>query len=207
MGVIPTALKELTLELQRLPGIGPKSARRLAYYMFSLPQDKLDGFSKTIRNLKESVTVCSFCKSLADTNPCELCADEKREKDKLCVVSDHMDVYAIERSGSYNGMYYVLGGVLSPAKGVGPETLQIVGLEQRIKQLLKGRIEKLEIILAFSPTTEGQTTVLFLKEHLAQKGFENIKISKVAVGLSVGADIDFVDTYTLQEALRGRSTV
>jgi len=207
MGIIPTALKELTLELQRLPGIGPKSARRMAYFIFALPQERLDFLGETFKSVKERVVECSFCNMLSDTNPCEICGDETRGKNTICVVTDNMDVYAIERTAGYKGMYFVLGGVISPVKGHGPEDIDIDGLKKRVKYLQE-RIKqgnKVEVIFALSPTTEGQTTVLYIKEELENEFGEGVKLSRVAVGISVGTDIDYVDTYTLQESLRGRS--
>ena len=209
MGVIPKSLKTLTLELQRLPGIGPKSARRIAYFLFSLPQERLSFLSDSFKALKTSVTTCSFCNMLADTNPCDVCGDATRETRSLCVVADHMDIYAIERTASYKGMYYVLGGLLSPVRGHGPEDIQLEGLLKRANQLKKVQKQgdKLEIIFALSPTTEGQTTALYIKEELKNEFGEDVQLSRVAVGISVGTDIDYVDTYTLQEALKGRSVL
>lgn len=209
MGVIPKSLKTLTLELQRLPGIGPKSARRIAYFLFSLPQERLSFLSDSFKELKTSVTTCSFCNMLADTNPCDVCGDANRETNTLCVVADHMDIYAIERTASYKGMYFVLGGLLSPVRGHGPEDVEVKGLLKRANQLKKVQKqgEKLEIIFALSPTTEGQTTALYIKEELKNEFGEDVALSRVAVGISVGTDIDYVDTYTLQEALKGRSTL
>jgi recombination protein RecR len=209
MGVIPKSLKTLTLELQRLPGVGPKSARRLAYFLFNLPDERLQFLSESLSNLKASVSRCTFCNTLADTDPCELCGDATREVNTLCVVADHMDVYAIERSASYKGMYFVLGGLLSPVRGNGPDDLAIAQLKKRVSQLKKLQKggEKVEIIFALSPTTEGQTTTLYIKEELLNEFGVDIKISRVAIGIAVGTDIDYVDTYTLQEALKGRSAL
>lgn len=209
MGVIPKSLKALTLELQRLPGIGPKSARRIAYFLFSLPQERLDFLGSTFQDLKHHVVECSFCNMLSDTNPCEICGDATRDQNTICVVADHMDVYAIERTAGYKGQYYVLGGIISPVRGRGPEDVNISGLKNRIKQLAKklSQKDKVEVIFALSPTTEGQTTVLYIKDVLDQEFGETIMTSRVAVGISVGTDIDYVDTYTLQESLRGRSSL
>lgn len=209
MGVIPKSLKTLTLELQRLPGIGSKSARRIAYFLFSLPQERLSFLGDSFKDLKQSVTTCSFCHILADTNPCDLCGDATREVKSLCVVADHMDVYAIERTAGYKGMYYVLGGLLSPVRGHGPEDIAVEGLMKRVQQLKKMQKQGdvLEIIFALSPTTEGQTTALYIKEELKNEFGNDVSLSRVAVGISVGTDIDYVDTYTLQEALKGRSVL
>jgi len=207
MGIIPKSLKTLTLELQRLPGIGPKSARRIAYFLFSLPQERLTFLGDSFKDLKQSVTTCSFCNMLADTNPCEVCGDATRELTSLCVVADHMDVYAIERTAGYKGMYFVLGGLLSPVKGHGPADIAGAGLIKRLQQLKKMQKNnnRMEVIFALSPTTEGQTTALYLKEELKNEFGDDLLLSRVAVGISVGTDIDYVDTYTLQEALKGRS--
>jgi recombination protein RecR len=209
MGIIPKSLKTLTLELQRLPGIGPKSARRIAYFLFSLPQERLSFLGDSFRDLKKSVTTCAFCNMLSDTNPCDICGDATREVKSLCVVADHMDVYAIERTAGYKAMYFVLGGMLSPVKGHGPEDIELEGLIKRARQLkkLQKQGEKLEIIFALSPTTEGQTTALYIKEELKNEFGDDVSLSRVAVGISVGTDIDYVDTYTLQESLKGRSSM
>ncbi len=207
MGIIPKSLKTLTLELQRLPGVGPKSARRLAYFLFSLPQDRLSFLSTSIQELKNSVETCSFCNMLADTNPCEICGDPAREQSTVCIVADHMDVYAIERTAGYKGLYFVLGGLLSPVKGHGIEDIELGKLKKRLSQLIKKlkQGEVLEVIFALSPTTEGQTTALYIKEDLLKEFGDRISLSRVAVGISVGTDIDYVDSYTLQEAMKGRS--
>jgi recombination protein RecR len=209
MGIIPKSLKTLTLELQRFPGIGPKSARRIAYFLFTLPQDRLDFLGDSFTNLKGSVTYCNFCHMLADTNPCEICGDPARDQSTLCIVADHMDVYAIERSAGYKGTYFVIGGIISPVRGHGPDDIEIKGLIKRIGQLKKIQSggKKLEVIFALSPTTEGQTTALYIKEELVKEFGDDIAISRVAVGISVGTDIDYVDTYTLQEAMKGRSAI
>jgi recombination protein RecR len=208
MGIIPKSLKALTLDLQRLPGIGPKSARRMAYFLFNLPQARLDFLAETIKELKNSVSVCQFCHILSDTNPCEICGDSTRDNFQVCVVEDHMDVYSIEKSGGFRGVYYVLGGLLSPAKGTGPEDLDLDGLKKRIEYIRRNSKEqkRVEVILALSPTTEGQTTALYIKELIAKDpSFEDVDVTRVAIGISVGSDIDYVDSFTLQEALRGRS--
>lgn len=146
---------------------------------------------------------------LSDTNPCELCGDPGREDTTLCIVADHMDVYAIERTAGYKGRYFVLGGLLSPVKGHGPSDLAIEGMLKRVHQLIKKQRggSKLEIIFALSPTTEGQTTALYVKEELLREYGNQVDLSRVAVGISVGTDIDYVDTYTLQEAIKGRSSL
>ena len=209
MGVIPKSLKTLTLELQRLPGIGPKSARRIAYFLFSLPQERLSFLGESFQNLKQNVTTCAFCNMLSDTNPCDVCGDATREVTTLCVVADHMDVYAIERTAGYKGMYYVLGGLISPVRGHGPGDVSIDGLLKRVQQLkkLQKQGSKLEVIFALSPTTEGQTTSLYIREELRNEFGNDVNLTRVAVGISVGTDIDYVDTYTLQEALKGRSAL
>ncbi len=211
MGLIPKSLKILTSDLQRLPGIGPKSARRLAYYLFALPEDRLHFLSKTIRDLKESVTVCQFCRILSDTNPCDICGDYQRLQRQLCIVEDHMDVYSIERSGGFKGLYFVLGGVLSPSRGVGPENIALDELGKRIKQLIDAKSQDktpVELILALSPNTEGQTTALYIKEVFRTVYTEQeLAITRVAIGISVGTDLDYVDSFTLQEALKGRNRV
>lgn len=206
MGIIPKALKALTLDLQRLPGIGPKSARRIAYYMFTLPQDRLSFLSDTMRDLKQSVTICSFCHILSDTNPCEICGDKNRDMTKVCVVEDHMDVYSIEKSGGFKGIYYVLGGLLSPTKGIGTEDIDTKGLIERIKNVRKiSKQENIELILALSPNTEGQTTALYIKELIQNDpSVSGTSVTRVAIGISIGSDIDYVDSFTLQEALKGR---
>jgi recombination protein RecR len=206
MGIIPKALKALTLDLQRLPGIGPKSARRIAYYMFTLPQSRLEFLSQTIKDLQQSVTVCQFCRLLSDTNPCEICGDSARNPLQICVVEDNMDVFAIEKSGTYKGVYFVLGGILSPAKGIGVDDIAIASLQKRVSDVLKLHNNgSVEIILALSPSTEGQTTSLYIKELFTEN--HKVSVTRFAIGISVGSDLDYVDSYTLQEAMRGRIKV
>jgi len=189
-------LKNLVEELKKLPGIGPKSAQRLAFHVLQTPGREIEKLTEALRQAKEKMRFCSTCFNLTDIDPCKICLDESRGGECLCVVADPKDLMAMERAGDFRGRYHVLGGLISPLDGIGPETL-------RIKELLR-RLEKenfQEIVLAISPTAEGEATNIYLSRLIKPLG---IKLTRVAYGLPIGADMDYADEATLSKAMQGR---
>lgn len=190
---------KLINELQKLPGIGPKSAQRLAFYLLGTSRKSIDELAAAMVQVKERMKYCSVCYNITDVDPCAVCADTSRDEAILCVVAEPKDLVAIERSGVYNGKYHVLGGVISPLDGIEPDSL-------RIKELLT-RLESStirELVLAINPTTEGEATSFYLTRLIKPLG---IRLTRIAFGLPVGADMDYADPATLSKSLEGRREV
>lgn len=186
-------------ELKRLPGIGPRTAQRLALYLLSAPREQAERLAAAIKEAREKVVHCSVCGHFTDKDPCNICTDPARDRSVICVVEEPRDVAAIERSGSFRGVYHILGGALSPLDGIGPERL-------RIKELL-ARLEEggvAEVVLATGPDTEGEATALYLRRLLEPLG---MKLSRLAYGLPVGAEIEFADAQTIARAFEGRREI
>ena len=190
-------LGSLIDELRKIPGIGSKTAQRIAFYLLALPQEEADRLAESIREAKRKIFYCSICNNITNVNPCQMCSDSNRSDDQLCIVEEPFNISSIERTGIYHGRYHVLLGTLSPLKGVGPDELRLDKLIQRIE---KGRFA--EIILATNPTVEGEATALYLLRVLKKFG---IRMTRLAMGLPVGSDIDFADQVTIKKALEGRT--
>jgi len=190
-------LGRLIEELKRIPGIGSKSAQRMAFHLLAGNQDDAERLADAIRDLKKNLLSCSICNNITQADPCSYCTDPNRDDECLCVVEEPFHIAAIEKSGVFHGRYYVLLGALAPLKGIGPESLRLEKLEQRLKN---GRFK--EIIIATNPTSEGEATAHFLVRAL--QGY-NIKFTRLAMGLPVGSDIDFADQVTVRKALEGRT--
>jgi recombination protein RecR len=190
---------KLIEELKKMPGIGPKSAQRLAFYILQSSNQDVDRLAAMIREAKGRLRHCSVCYNITDIDPCRICADLSRDQHRLCVVGEPKDLMAIERSGGYNGRYHVLGGLISPLDGIGPDSLRIKELLQRLN---KGDFT--EVILAISPTTEGEATSIYLSRLLRPLG---VKLTRLAYGLPVGADMDYADEATLTKSFEGRREV
>jgi recombination protein RecR len=193
---IPKAVSDLIEAFQRLPGIGPKTAARLTFYLIHAPSEQSENLSEAASNLKKNTTLCSRCKNIAEDDPCSVCDDPDRDKTKICVVEEALDVLSLERSGAYRGLYHVLGGVISPLNNIGPEELFVADLMPRVKG---GGVE--EIILATNPNMEGEATAMYIQRML--KPFK-LKITRIARGIPIGADIEYADDITLRRALEGR---
>ena len=178
-----------------MPGIGRKSAQRLAFYILKLPADDSNELAQLIRDVKVKVRECSICCNLTDSDPCRICADPRRDQSKICVVEEASDLIALDKGEGYRGVYHVLGGVLSPLDGIGPDDLKIKELLGRVK----GEVS--EVILATSPDTEGEATAVYIAKLLKPFG---IRITRIARGLPVGTDLQFADSQTLAKALEGR---
>ena len=196
MEFFPAPLENRVEQFARLPGIGSKSAQRLAFHVLSLPQDKAQAFADAIVEAKRSVTLCPVCRNLTAGGPCPICAAPKRDDGTICVVADPRDVVAIERSREYHGRYHVLHGVLSPMNHVGPDDLQIKSLVDRVAQ---GSVQ--EVIMATNPDTEGETTAMYIARLLKPFG---VKVTRLAYGIPVGGHLEFADDATLMRALEGR---
>ena len=196
MEYFPAALEKLVEQFARLPGIGSKSAQRLAFFVLSLPEEEAKAFADAIVDAKRTVTFCPVCRNLTDGGLCPICSSPKRDEHVICVVADPRDVVAIERAREYNGRYHVLHGVISPMNHVGPDDLEIKPLLDRVAQ---GNIE--EVIMATNPDTEGEATAMYLKSLLKPSG---IKLTRLAQGLPAGSDIQYADEITLGQALNNR---
>jgi len=186
-------------ELSRLPGIGGKSAQRLAFYIIHLPTDKAEALANTILSAKRNVRYCSQCCNLTDADPCQICANLKRDPKIIMVVEDPRDMAAYERTNEFHGLYHVLHGAISPMHGVGPNDLTIANL---LKRLQAGETE--EVIVATNPNVEGEATALYISKILKDSG---IKVTRIAHGVPVGGDLEYVDEVTLSRALEGRREI
>jgi len=197
----PKAVKRLIESFERLPGIGPKTAQRLTFYLLHFPQGELDRFASAFAGLKRGTKICSKCFNVAETDPCEICEDKSRDQSLICVVEQPLNILAVERSGGFAGLYHVLHGAISPLNNIGPDELHIKELLPRIKN---GKIS--EIILATNPTMEGEATAMYIKNMINDyKPIKNgLMISRIGRGLPVGGDLEYADEVTLINALRGR---
>ena len=195
---MPTAepIARLIEELNKLPGIGPKSAQRLTYYLLRAPENEVGALADAIRNLKEKLTLCSNCLNITDSDPCTICCDEERDRTKICIVEEPIDILPLERTKKYKGLYHVLHGVIAPTDGIGPDELKVKELLSR----LNGGLVT-EIILATNPNLEGEATAMYLQRLIAPLG---IRVTRLARGLPYGGDLEYVDDVTLSRALEGR---
>ncbi len=189
-------LSKLVGELEKLPGVGPKSAQRLAFHILRLTPEEVESLSQAILEAKERVRACSICYNYSDQDTCEICRDTRRDRSLLCVVAEARDLVAFERTNEYRGLYHVLQGVISPMDGVGPEMLRIRELQKRIAE---GGFQ--EIIVATNPTIEGDATAMYLAAILKPLG---LKVSRIAHGMPVGGDLDYADQATLVQSLEWR---
>tara|TARA_B100001765_G_scaffold213945_1_gene180800 strand:- start:127 stop:741 length:615 start_codon:yes stop_codon:yes gene_type:complete len=196
---IPAAspsLARLIQELNRLPGIGPKSAQRLAYYLIRLPNEEALALADAISAVKSNILFCNQCQNLTDSSPCSICAEPQRNQEQICIVEDPMDVLALERTHAFRGLYHVLHGVISPLNGVGPDKLKLKELFNRLTQE-----DVKELIIATNPTLEGEATAMYIRRHLAG---QELKITHLARGLPVGGSLEYTDDLTLSRAFQGR---
>ncbi|MGH2699788.1 MAG: recombination mediator RecR [Actinomycetota bacterium] len=194
-------LQRLIDELSKLPGIGPKSAQRVAFYILKVSGAEARALSEAIDEVKQKVRLCERCFNVADTNLCEICRDSRRESAVICVVQEPPDIIAIERTREYRGLYHVLQGAISPIEGIGPEDLRIKELLARINQPAEGNEPVTEVIVATNPNTEGDATAMYLDRLLSPLG---VGVTRLASGLPVGGDLEYADEVTLGRALGGR---
>lgn len=190
-------IAKLIESFEKLPGIGPKTAQRLTFYLLHVPQFELDNFSKSLSNLKKQTKICSVCFNVEETDPCSICQDLSRDQSIICLVENPLDVLAFEKAGKYNGYYHVLHGVIDPLNNIGPDELYIDPLFKRLDKIK-------EIILATNPTMEGEATAMYIAKKIKTR-FPDIKITRIARGLPTGSDIEYADEITLQKAIEGRN--
>lgn len=192
-------LAQLIEFFQKFPGIGPKSAQRMAFHLLKMPISEVQRFSQVLVEAKENIHYCNICFNMSASNPCEICTDNRRDKSVICVVAETKDLIAIEKTREYKGLYHVLQGTLSPLDGIGVEDIRIKELLTRVTDTSIN-----EVILALSPSVEGEATSMYITKLL--KPF-NIKISRIAFGLPIGSDIEYADEITLAKAIEGRRTI
>jgi recombination protein RecR len=198
---IPKAIQNLIESFEKLPGVGPKTAQRLTFYLLHVPQSELDGFATSLQNLKKNTILCSNCFMIDEKDPCSICSDSQRDGSTLCVVEQPLDVLALEKGRSYKGLYHVLHGRIDPLNNIGPEEIFVNQLLVRLKDP-KNKIQ--ELILATNPTMEGEATAMYIAKQVKAQN-SNVKITRIGRGLPVGADLEYADDTTLQRAMEGRS--
>lgn len=202
----PKSIRNLVNAFERLPGIGPKSATRLVFYLLNTPQNFVKEFADSLLDLKKDVKICKECYSVSENEFCNICSDVSRNKNLICVVERAIDVMAIENVGGYKGVYHVLGGVINPLDHVGPDDLKIAELIQRLNDQCQISNDPIEVILATNPTMEGEATALYIKKQIDSAN-QNIKITRIGSGLPMGADLEFADQATLSRAMEGRRII
>lgn len=212
---IPKAVQNLIESFEKLPGVGPKSAQRLTFYLLHVPQAELEDFASSLSNLKSGTKLCSICLSIDETDPCSICIDSNRDQSTICVVEQPLDVLALEKNGKYKGVYHVLHGRIDPLNNLGPDEIYLKQFFQRIKRSSPSEVEEplvdsdkplaiQEVILATNPTMEGEATAMYITKQLRTMGLP-LKITRIGRGLPVGADLEYADEITLQRAMEGRS--
>jgi len=195
---LPRSIENLIEEFAKLPGVGPKTASRLAFYLLSKPDRDIQSLGEAVIDLKKNLKFCAECFNIAETDPCVICADPKRDKTKIMVVEQPLDIVALEKTG-YDGIYFVLGGVISPIDGIGPENLRIGAFLAKIEKTPAIS----EAILATDPSLEGEATAMYIDKQISKRGLK-IKATRIARGLPVGGDLEYADEITLTRALEGR---
>lgn len=205
---LPKSIQKLIDELSKLPGVGPKTAARLAFYLLNKSDQDIKSLGQSVSSLKDGLIFCNNCYNIAEENPCAICSDSKRDQTKICVVEETLDIVALEKT-DYNGIYHVLGGVISPIEGVGPEDLRIGKLLNKLQLAEKNKLLVEEIILATDPSLEGEATAMYIQNQIQKLQNDNkvnkkIKITRIARGIPVGGDLEYADEITLNRALEGR---
>ena len=195
---LPDPLVRLIEEFQRLPGIGPKSAQRLAFHILKTPRDQAEALVGAVRDVKEQVTYCSVCNNITAADPCEYCRSDERDRHVICVVEEPQNVAGIEKTREFKGLYHVLMGALSPLQGIGPDDLKIKSLLGRVNNGVK------EVILATNPNVEGEATAIYLARLLKPLG---VRVTRIAMGVPVGSDLEYADEVTMNKAMEGRREV
>ena len=199
MGFYPKAIERLVTELGKLPGIGEKTAQRLAFHLIDAPAEEIEGLSNALLNVKDKIRLCPECFSITDGDRCDVCADPNRNRRVICVVQSTKDIFAIEKTREYNGLYHVLHGVISPLEGIGPQDIKAKELLLRI-----GENDIEEVIMATNPTPEGEATAMYLGNLISPLG---VKGTRLAKGIPIGADVEYIDEITLIKAFEGRNTI
>ena len=200
MQLLVEPVAKLIDEFSRLPGIGPKTASRLTFYLLRAPKEQAESLADALRELRERTTFCSVCFNITEADPCAVCADEKRDCSVICVVEEPLDVIAIERTRDYHGLYHVLHGTIAPVEGIGPDELRIAELLTRFGSASPVR----EVIIATNPNMEGEATAMYIARQIEGRG---VRVTRLARGLPVGGDLEYADEVTLSRALAGRQTM
>lgn len=198
---IPKAIQNLIESFEKLPGVGPKTAQRLTFYLLHVPQTELDKFAVSLSDLKKNTIICSICFMIDDTDPCSICSDSNRDRSTICVVEQPLDVLALEKGRNYKGIYHVLHGRIDPLNNIGPDEIYVNQLLKRMKETPEVK----EVILSTNPTMEGEATAMYIAKQLKLQNAE-LKVSRIGRGLPVGADLEYADDITLQRAMDGRSS-
>lgn len=206
MSALPQVVQKLIEEFERLPGVGPKSAARMAYHYLRAPKENAEKLSSLLLDVKSKIKPCEVCFNFTENSPCSICSDPRRNQNLLMVVEEPLDVVAFDRvgikeEGGYEGVFHVLGGVISPVNSVGPEDLRISELLKRIE----GRQDDVELIIATNPNLEGEATAMYIREEIKNGGIKGVKTTRLARGLPTGADLEYADQTTLRRAIEGRT--
>ncbi|MEZ5307898.1 MAG: recombination mediator RecR [Pyrinomonadaceae bacterium] len=188
-------------EFKRLPGVGHKSAQRLAFHILRLPRERVEEFVASLREVKDKIVFCSVCNNLTDVDPCQFCASPTRDRSQICIVEEPYNLVAVEKTRAYRGLYHILHGSLSPIKGIGPEELMIANIFPRLSPENNDGVAVTEVIVATNPTTEGEATANYVARLIKPLG---VKVTRIAMGMPVGSDLEFVDEVTMDKALSNR---
>jgi recombination protein RecR len=200
--VTPEPVTRLIEAFAQLPGVGPKTASRLTFYLLRRPAEQAESLADALRDLKQRIVFCSTCHNITEVSPCPICQDEARDRSIICVVEEPLDVLAIDRTGDFRGLYHVLHGAISPVEGIGPDELRINELVARLKEAERQGSPVQEVLLATNPNLEGEATAMYLARQIQPMG---VRVTRLARGLPVGGDLEYADTVTLGRALEGRS--
>ncbi|MBI4067515.1 recombination protein RecR [Candidatus Gottesmanbacteria bacterium] len=205
MRILPRSIERLIESFQKLPGIGPKTAQRLTFYLLHVPQGELDSFSEAVKNLKIATVYCSRCFNVGESDPCVVCASLDRDEKIICVVEQPINIVSLEKTGKYKGLYHVLHGAISPLNNIGPEEIRIAELLERIKK----KPEVTEVILATNSNMEGEATAMYISNQISDvrnqmSDLRNLRVTRLAQGIPVGGDLEYADDITLEHALSGR---
>lgn len=198
---IAKPIQNLIETFSKLPGVGPKSAQRLTYYLLHVPQSQLDEFADAVSRLKKDTVLCSICKNISETEPCPICSDVTRDHSQILVVEQPLDILAFERTGNFKGVYHVLHGAINPLENIGPDEIYVDQLLDRVKGEQAERVK--EVIIATNPTMEGNATAMYLDKHIKSLNPE-LTVSRLGMGIPTGADLEYADETTLTQALQGR---
>ncbi len=209
---VPKPLTRVIESFEKLPGIGPKTAQRLGYYLLHVPQSELDSFADAVSELKKHTVLCSICKNVSEHDPCDICGDTQRDQHTIMVVEQPLDLLAFERAGRYQGLYHVLHGVINPLENIGPDEIFI---EQLLSRITDSKLEIAEVIIATNPTMEGDATAMYLSKKIREKdqmtirdGEETgVKVTRLGMGIPQGADLEYADETTLRQAVEGRRQI
>jgi recombination protein RecR len=204
--MLPDVIQKLTEEFEKLPGVGPKSAARMAYHFLRAPKEAAQKLARLLEEVKEKIIYCEVCYNFTEQSPCPICSDERRNQNLIMVVEEPLDVIAFNRIGNkddgFNGVFHVLGGVISPVNSIGPDELRIRELLNRLKALAGD----VELVISTNPNLEGEATAMYLKQEIENSGLTNVRVSRIARGLPTGADLEYADSLTLRKALEGRTS-